>query len=115
MLMNRVRLEKRMMCADMVEVCWSSRSGRPHSSTALLEDISAGGACLQLDEKLALGVKVDLRHGNARLSGTVKYCIYREIGYFAGVQFSEETRWSRRCFRPKHLLDIWDLEPIART
>lgn len=113
--MNRVRLEKRMMCADMVEVRWNSRSGRARSSTALLEDISPGGACLQLEEKLALGLKVDLRLGNARLFGTVKYCVFREIGYFAGVQFAEESRWSRRSFRPKHLLDVWDLERTSRT
>ena len=113
--MDRRRLEKRLLCADIVEVRWSSRSGRPCASTALLEDISPGGACLQLEKKLRLGLKVDLQHGNARLSGTVKYCVYREIGYFAGVQFSEKSRWSRRSFRPKHLLDIWELEPIART
>lgn len=113
--MSQVRLEKRLLCADIVEVRWSNRSGRERLSTALLEDISPGGACLQLEEKLAPGVKVDLRHGNARLSGTVKYCVYREFGYFAGVQFTEASRWSRRAFRPKHLLDVCGLEPSPRN
>lgn len=112
--MNRVRLEKRLLCADIVEVRWNTRSGRERLSTALLEDISAGGACLQMEEKLAAGITVDLRHGNVRLSGTVKYCVYREIGYFAGVQFTDDGRWSRRSFRPKHLLDVYGLEPSSR-
>jgi hypothetical protein len=37
--------------------------------------------------------------------GIVKYCVFREIGYFLGVEFEAGTRWSQRHFRPQHLLD----------
>ena len=112
--MNRVRAEKRLLCADIVEIRWHNRFGRERLSTALLEDISPGGACLQMEEKLAPGVTVDLRHGNAHLSGAVKYCVYREFGYFVGVQFTPDSKWSRRSFRPKHLLDFYGLPPHSR-
>ncbi len=68
---------------------------------ALLEDIAASGACLQLEEAIPVGTQV--RWANFR--GTVRYCIYREIGYFAGVEFHAATRWSTSEYKPQHLLD----------
>jgi hypothetical protein len=35
----------------------------------------------------------------------VRYCVYRDIGYFLGVEFEPGFRWSVRMFRPQHLLD----------
>jgi hypothetical protein len=39
------------------------------------------------------------------LVGKVKYCVFREIGYFLGIEFEAGSRWSRNDFRPQHLLD----------
>jgi hypothetical protein len=36
----------------------------------------------------------------------VRYCIYREIGYFVGVQFTAGSKWTRKQFEPQHLLDL---------
>jgi len=35
----------------------------------------------------------------------VKYFVFREIGYFLGVEFEPGCRWSQRHYRPQHLLD----------
>ncbi|PYT25966.1 MAG: hypothetical protein DMG57_23245 [Acidobacteria bacterium] len=48
------RSEPRMMCADMVGVQWKDHSGRDHSFSALLEDISHSGACLQTEMPLPM-------------------------------------------------------------
>ena len=46
------------------------------------------------------------RSGNVRLSGNVSYCAYRDYGYFVGIQFSNEMRWSSGIFEPQHLTNL---------
>ena len=98
-----------MLCADMVDICWTGAEGRKSRSTALLEDISAHGACLQLEFDMPLGTEVAIEHDNIRIVGTVRYCVYREIGYFAGVEFQAGSEWSRSSFTPDHMLDLEQL------
>lgn len=95
-----------MMCADMVEVCWKDRTGKPRRATALLEDISASGACLQLETALPLGAEIRWESPKQEFAGRVRYCVYREIGYFIGVEFESATKWSKRAYKPRHLLDL---------
>jgi hypothetical protein len=102
--MKLVRLEKRLLCSDLVQVR-SENNGWEGVVEALLEDISADGACLQLSEPLPLNAKVQLVHEDVRFTGIVKYCHYREIGYFVGLQFDTASRWSSAAYEPMHLLD----------
>jgi hypothetical protein len=46
-----------------------------------------------------------MSYPNGELLGIVKYCVFRDIGYFLGVEFEPGSRWSQRHFRPQHLLD----------
>jgi hypothetical protein len=39
----------------------------------------------------------------------VSYCVYRDYGYFVGIRFSTETRWSSGVFEPQHLTNLEDL------
>jgi hypothetical protein len=107
--MRQARAEVRMLCADMVEVCWKEHSGRKYRSTALLEDISRSGMCLQFEAPVAVGTLVHIHAPGEKLAGTVRYCVYREIGYFVGVELEKSSRWSRQQFEPQHLLDLQDL------
>ena len=43
----------------------------------------------------------------------IKYCVFREIGYFLGIEFEAGSRWSQQEFKPQHLLDPRKL--IARS
>jgi hypothetical protein len=113
-IMNERRAETRMLCADMVEVCWKDRSGKERGETAILEDISTAGACLQLESPIPLGVEVHWNSPRQRFHGLVRYCIYREIGYFAGIEFDPGFRWSKKDFRPGHLLDPQSLLANAK-
>ena len=103
------RSETRMLCADVVEARWRDESGRLRRIEALLEDISPRGACLQLDAAIRPGTPVALVCPGEKLNGLVRYCVFREIGYFLGVEFKAGTRWSRRQFEPRHLLDLEQL------
>jgi hypothetical protein len=98
-----------MLCADMVEVCWKEQSGRKYKSTALLEDISRSGMCLQFEIPVPIDTRVEIYCPGNKLGGTVRYCVYREIGYFVGIELEQNSKWSRQQFEPQHLLDLEDL------
>jgi hypothetical protein len=86
---------------------------------AVLEDISPLGACVQVEERIPLGATISISaHSSpanttlgafkepARFSGHVSYCAYRDYGYFVGVRFSDETKWSSGVFEPRHLTNL---------
>lgn len=104
--MQERRSEVRMMCADMVEVAWKDLEGRTRNSVALLEDISASGVCLQLEGPVPLGTEIRWDSPRQKFCGQVRYCVYREIGYFVGVELSGASRWSKRSYKPRHMLDL---------
>ncbi len=103
--MRERRAEPRLLCADLIDVHWVDQSGRQRHQVANLEDISHAGACLQLDTPIPEQTLLRLMHPKSELVGRVRYCIFRDTGYFLGVQFEPGCRWSERRFRPKHLLD----------
>ena len=104
--MLRERAEARMLCADLVDIRWKDKSGRGRKIKALLEDISASGACVQLDKPIPQNTTVRICHPKGQLQGSVRYCVYRDIGYFVGLQFEPDSKWSRRQFQPQHMLDM---------
>lgn len=106
------RLESRFLCADLVTVEWLADVGSGVESRtveALLEDISALGACVQVEERIPPGSAISISAisgKHPRFAGHVSYCVYRDYGYFAGIRFADETRWSSRVFEPQHLTDL---------
>jgi hypothetical protein len=103
--MTERRLEPRLLCADLIDVCWIDASGAARRAQANLEDISRSGACLQLETPVPRETLVRIAHPKQELSGRVRYCIFRDIGYFLGVEFEPGMKWKQQRFRPKHLLD----------
>lgn len=100
------RVETRMLCSELVEVHWEDAQGRRRKAVANLEDISAGGLCLQMDGPIRLHTVVRICHPKGEFRGIVRYCLYREIGYFLGVQFLPGSAWSPEEFQPQYLLDL---------
>ena len=98
-----------MLCADIVDISWKDAAGRAHRATALLEDIAPQGACLQVEKALPLETEITIEHPKIRMRGAVRYCAYRDIGYFLGLQFTAGSQWSKNKFTPQHLLDLEDL------
>ena len=103
-MLNR-RIEPRMLCADLVDIQWRDQNNRSRRDVANLEDISLSGACLQVERPVPLGCLIRITYPSGELSGRVKYCVFREIGYFLGVEFDPGNRWSQRSYRPQHMLD----------
>ncbi|MFL6354406.1 MAG: hypothetical protein ACJ74Z_21500 [Bryobacteraceae bacterium] len=107
--MQERRIDSRLLCAELVELIWADQDGRQRRRIANLEDISHCGACVQVESAMSCGTPVSIRYGDGRLSGTVRYCLYQGIGYFLGIEFDPDCRWSRKDFRPRHLLDLQQL------
>jgi hypothetical protein len=109
------RWERRLLCADLVQIEWTDSAGKTCNTTAILEDISRAGACLQADVPMPVNALVQIRRGKTLLEGTITYCAFRDIGYFAGLTFIDNQHWSQRMFRPKHLVDPVELETITEV
>jgi len=114
------RFEGRFLCADVVKVEWLAHGG-PEADVAslrtveaVLEDISALGACVQVDDAIPHGAAISITvitgsedaKRQLQLSGHVSYCVFRDYGYFVGIRFSDETRWSSGVFTPRHLTNL---------
>jgi hypothetical protein len=112
--MQERRSEPRMLCADMVSISWRDPIGKRRRMMGLLEDISPSGACLQLEIPVPVGAQILWSSPTREFAGQVRYCAYREIGYFVGVEFSAHSRWSRRAYKPQHLLDLERLVQRAK-
>ena len=111
--MKERRVEPRLLCADLVELEWVDLKGRRRRSVANLEDISAAGACLQVETPIPLNTDISLHLPDDDFKGTIRYCVHREIGYYLGMEFAEGTRWSTRMYKPQHLFDPQKLIPRA--
>ena len=105
--MQERRTEVRMLCADMVEVCWKDQAGRKKTRHGTF------GGYLRLRARASRwkrpfrwGRRFGGRSPDHEFTGNVRYCVYREIGYFVGVEFGADSRWSKKAYRPQHLLDL---------
>jgi hypothetical protein len=103
------RIDPRMMCAELVEVHWNDKAGRRHRDVANLEDISLSGACLQLERPVQKGTHITVNYGDGEMPATVRYCLYRDLAYFLGLQFDDGCKWSTKRFRPQYMLDPREL------
>lgn len=111
--MKERRLNPRMLCADLVKIDWRDRSGVVRTTVANLEDISASGACLQIEEEIPLQTLVTIGYDHGEFQGRVRYCIFKEIGFFLGIEFDPGFRWTSRQYKPMHLLDPRRLSGIG--
>ena len=112
--MTETRAHARMLCSDLVEVFYRDETGHPRRAMANLEDISLSGICIQVDKPIPLDTVVHISHRKGTFQGNVRYCLFREIGYFLGVQLAPDCQWSPDTYRPQHLLDLRTLvEPEA--
>ncbi len=108
------RTEARLLCADLMEVEWAEADGSLRIACANLEDISPSGACVQVDKPVPGDTVVRLVCQDKHWSARVKYCVFRETGYFLGLKFEPGERWNDAEFHPKHLLDPRVLMGLTR-
>jgi len=99
------RSEPRFLCSDLVTLRWSDGPRRERRETVVLENISASGACVQAEVSVPESMRAWLVCGNVEFAGYVRSCYRRDEGYFVGIAFDEDSKWSIAKFKPEHLLD----------
>ena len=104
--MEQKRKEERSMCADLLKVRWRTESGAQRIEFGTLEDISAAGACIQLEEPINPGTRLTLFYPDGKYRGRVKYCIAQGSIYLVGMQFDPGCQWSMNDYKPSHLLQL---------
>jgi hypothetical protein len=100
------RREDRELCADLVQVKWKIADGPERIEWAILEDISSSGACFVIEQAIPSNTIVALQFAADSLEARVKYCNPENSKYLLGVQFEQGYRWSRRRFKPQHLIQF---------
>ena len=104
--MDSRRKEDRSLCAQLLEIRWNDGAGEERREFATLEDISRRGLSLGIETPIPEGTSVTVIYPNGRYEGEVRYCRSDELGNVVGVEFASGYAWSRRDFRPSHLLQF---------
>jgi hypothetical protein len=105
------RSEPRLWCSELVQI-WQKVEGRwKRIGSGVLEDISHSGACVQMEDPVAKGSTLRIRSEEWKVEGEVRYCVYRDIGYYVGLKLDEDSKWSEDLFRPQHLVDPAKVTP----
>ena len=112
--------EPRLLCSDLVTLLLHGPRVATRELTAVLEEISVHGACVQLEDAIPLETSVRFLFarsaGGNDLTGTVIRCAQQPgLGYFAEIQFSPGCTWSPELYRPMHLFDPRDLAAVRET
>ena len=89
------RAETRYLCSDLVRLLWSE-GPRERDETVVLENISASGACVQVEVPVDENTRVRLQE----FHGYVRSCYWRDDGYFLGIAFAADSQWSKAKFKP---------------
>jgi hypothetical protein len=105
------RAEPRYLCSDLVKLYWRGNAESERRETVVLENISASGACVQAETSVPESVSVRLVCGTAEFHGCVRSCYWRDDGYFIGIAFDTNSKWSKAKFKPEHLLDPSEIKP----
>ena len=100
------RIDERSLCADLIKIIWTDDSGGKQKELAILEDISPGGACLQVEHPIAMDTPISLLYPHGCYYGRIRYCVFQHTGYFVGVEFDPGYQWSKHKFMPSHLLEL---------
>jgi len=101
------------MCSDFVQVAWLDQEGRRISYLGLIEDVSPGGLCLNLDLPVGVATTVHLHTKGLEGEARVCYCTPGDYGYLVGLEFLDGLSWAKEKWQPKHLLE--EISPKAQA
>ena len=105
------RAEPRFLCSHLVKLYWRESAQGERTEAVVLENISASGACVQAETSVPERATVRLVCGKAEFHGCVRSCYWRDDGYFIGIAFDADSKWSQAKFKPEHLLDPSEVKP----
>lgn len=104
--MKERRSERRQLCSDLARISWTDTAGTEHVETAIIDDLSAQGACVQIECDVAPGTRVRLSFPARDYEAVVRHCAHQPpLGYIAGLQFPQGSDWPDNCYEMRHRFD----------
>lgn len=100
----------RYLCSELMNVCVLAGNRAVREVIGILDEISASGACLQLEENPGMNTRLRFASldaiGSSVMEGTVTSCEHVPgVGYYVEVRFTHNFYWRPAIYKPKHLLD----------
>jgi len=112
--MKAKRKEDRSLCAELMEINWRDEQAVEQSAYVTLEDISSRGLCFGSEVAIAPETKMTVSFPEGKYEGKVCYCKSDPAGFMVGIEFDPGYRWSRKEFRPSHLIQF-RLRPVRKN
>jgi hypothetical protein len=101
------------LCSELVTVTYEEEPGKICQTVANLEEISATGAVVLLEEQPSVGATISLSIQGRDVFGVIKGRLHDAVlGWYAMLAFDATSVWNHQWTKPKHLLAICDCSPI---
>jgi hypothetical protein len=98
---------RRNFCSQLVSVIRFEGSEPQPAISGNLEEIAASAAVVLTEDFIHPGTKVRIVCNLRELRGVAESFQMNEwLGFFVRVRLDADSRWSRRWFRPEHLLTV---------
>jgi len=95
----------RYLCSQLVKLSWGEGA-----AIVNLEEIQTGGAILESEVEVPVGLSAEIRCGNVLFAGKITRADRHDLGVRIEMHISPHTPWSIERFRPEHLLDVSRIE-----
>ena len=101
------RGQKRLLCSELVQICWTGPQGTRHEEIVVLENLSSGGLGLFTGVALQEGTNVRVLVNQRELSAEVRHCVSQGHGHLVGLALDPGSKWTNSDGQaPEHLLDV---------
>jgi hypothetical protein len=108
------RAHRRLLCSEIVDVELFLPDGRRISARAIVNDIAAGGVCLQFDGEVSSSGFVAIDPGDgAHLVAAIRHSYSKDGSFFVGVSFVN-YQWSPDMRWPSHCVPTLDVSGATR-
>ena len=101
--MNEQRSQARVLDVELVMISWEE-SSLTCKQLGNVEDLSPDGISVVVDYALPVGSSVTISYGEGWLNGIVGHCAPCVEGYWAGIEFTEDSKNSPLHFQPELLI-----------
>jgi hypothetical protein len=104
------------LCSELTTVTYEDQPGEIFQTMANLEEISADGAVVLLEQQPSIGSSISLSIQGRDLFGVVKGTLHdTDLGWYVTVAFDAASLWNPRWLKPKHLVAIPEWVPQNAT
>jgi hypothetical protein len=100
------------LCSELITVTYENQPGEIFQTMANLEEISADGAVVLLEQQPGIGASISLSIQGRDLFGVIQGRLHDTVlGWYVTVAFDAASLWNPQWLKPKHLVAIPECIP----